>query len=268
MAIAAPLALGATSRRFRHRRVLCKSALAAPALLLASLFLAGARLFVSPGSLQKLRSTRAARCASSSLQVEGDVVPLGRHVLVRIDEPEEVTKGGILLPRQDRPKEGVVAAIGPGEANLETGTLVPVSVKPGVKVMYTKYSGSDTLECGGAEHTLIREDDILLSYEGDSVSVENLRMPRGRLLVRLIKAKETTDGGLLLSKGAAEKSTTVGEVIAVGEGELLANGEVAEPQVQVGDMVRFRYGDEVDLDVGDDRFTSVRLSSCIAKWKA
>ncbi|CAK0846906.1 unnamed protein product [Prorocentrum cordatum] len=86
-------------------------------------------------------------------------------------------------------------------------------------------------------------------------------------------------------KAAVEKTSTVGEaagpirtpaaadrgqgrVVAVGPGNVDSKGEAMPPPVAVGDMVRFRYGDEVDLDLGDDRLSAVRMSSLMAKWKA
>jgi len=79
--------------------------------------------------------------------------------------------------------------------------------------------------------------------------------------------EQETSFGLLLSKEASKQTTTAGKVIAVGPGIVLANGDEQPSPVQVGDMVRFRYGDEVDLDIGDDQFSVVSSSNCIAKWQ-
>mmetsp|Transcript_41634 Transcript_41634/g.114841 ORF Transcript_41634/g.114841 Transcript_41634/m.114841 type:complete len:266 (-) Transcript_41634:109-906(-) len=212
---------------------------------------------------------RAALCAmKSGLEIEGVVEPLGSHVLVRIAEAEEMSKGGIILPKQDKPKAGEVVAVGPGEADAESGATKPVFVAPGAKVLYSKYAGSETLQSGGIEHTLIKEDDVLVSYSGDEPSLGTLQMPRGRALVRLLEGTAETDSGILLSQGAVKQSTTVGEVMAVGAGEVGPSGKTIESPVEVGDTVRFRWGDEVELDIGDHKFSVVRTSNCIAKWKA
>eukprot|EP00933_Yihiella_yeosuensis_P023094 TRINITY_DN18035_c0_g2_i1.p1 TRINITY_DN18035_c0_g2~~TRINITY_DN18035_c0_g2_i1.p1 ORF type:complete len:143 (-),score=42.60 TRINITY_DN18035_c0_g2_i1:122-550(-) len=141
-------------------------------------------------------------------------------------------------------------------------------MKPGDTVIYSRYSGSEGVDLKGSEHVLVRENEILLSYEGDAPAIGSISMPRGKVFVKLQAAEEETSGGLLLSKGAAKQTSTVGEVIAVGPGELSSKGEEKPIPVEVGDMVRFRYGDEVDMDIGDDRYSVVEASNCIAKWKA
>lgn len=203
-----------------------------------------------------------------TIEVEGTVEPVGSHILVKVPEVSEFSVGGILLPKQETPKGGEVVAVGPGEADSKTGMLRPVEVKPGAKVVYSRYGGSTTVKCSGVEHVLVRQDEILYSYESEEATLADVKMPRGMLLVKLEEAKEETSSGLLLSKDATKPSTTSGEVVAVGDGELLANGETMAIPAEVGDMVRFRYGDEVELDIGEDRFSAVKMSNCIAKWKA
>ena len=70
--------------------------------------------------------------------MDGPLEPLGSYLLVRSASAEEVTKGGLLLPKSQKPKEGEVVAVGPGEANVESGHVVPVSVELGDKVLYSK----------------------------------------------------------------------------------------------------------------------------------
>lgn len=202
--------------------------------------------------------------------MDGEIEPLGSYVLIKVDDPEEMTKGGLLLPKKkDKPKSGEVVKTGPGEVDPDTGVEMPVLAKSGTKVLYSRYGGSDPVECGGVEHRLVREDDILLSYEGDEATTATLSMPRGKVLVRLLEGKEETDSGLILSKGAVEKTTTVGEVISIGPDEIHRSGKLMESPIDIGDIVRFRFGDEVDIDLGDEgSFSSVKLSNCIAKWKA
>lgn len=261
-----------SSRRRREpTRVLTTSMMVAVGLLLLAVpvnFITGsfgaARFRATRKPLRKI-----ARPAKELLKVDGDVQPLGSYVLVKVDEAEEMTKGGLLLPKQDKPKSGEVVKTGPGDTDSRSGTTVPVLVQPGAKVLYGRYGGAEALDIGGSEHTLVREDEVLLAFTGAEPTVASLTMPRGRILVKLQEKEETTEAGLFLSKDAVKQSTTVGEVISVGPGDInLANGDEILPQVAVGDMVRFRYGDEVDLDLGDEgRYTSVRVSSCLAKWK-
>jgi chaperonin GroES len=87
--------------------------------------------------------------------------PLGDHVLVTRSSEETKSAGGIIIPdaAQEKPQEGKVVAVGNGR-RLEDGTLRPVDLKQGDRVLFGKYSGTDvTVE--GEDHLLLREDDIL-----------------------------------------------------------------------------------------------------------
>ena len=89
------------------------------------------------------------------------VRPLDDRVLVRPDEAEERTKGGIVLPdtAKEKPARGQVIAVGPGKL-LENGQRAAVTVKPGDKVIYGKYSGSE-VRIDDVAHTILREGEIL-----------------------------------------------------------------------------------------------------------
>jgi chaperonin GroES len=86
--------------------------------------------------------------------------PLHDRIIVKPLPPEEVSKGGIILaPKaQETPQEGTVIAAGPGITN-DKGELVPLSVKAGDRVIFGKYSGSET-EIDGERVIVMREADI------------------------------------------------------------------------------------------------------------
>lgn len=86
--------------------------------------------------------------------------PLHDRVLVKPAEPEEVTKGGIILPdtAKEKPQEGEVVAIGNGKVT-DDGKTVALQVKIGDKILYGKYSGTE-ITVGGADHLIMRESDI------------------------------------------------------------------------------------------------------------
>jgi chaperonin GroES len=94
------------------------------------------------------------------------VRPLGDRVLVKRIDEEEKTKGGIIIPdtAKEKPQEGRVMAVGSGKT-LEDGKLVPLEVKAGDKILFSKYSGSD-IKLDGQEHLILRESDILGVLEG------------------------------------------------------------------------------------------------------
>ena len=86
--------------------------------------------------------------------------PLADRVVVKPSESEEVTKSGIVLPdtAKEKPQEGEVIAVGPGK--YEEGKRVPLDVKVGDKVIYSKYGGTE-VKVEGVEHLILRESDIL-----------------------------------------------------------------------------------------------------------
>ncbi|HVV86248.1 MAG TPA: co-chaperone GroES [Kofleriaceae bacterium] len=90
-----------------------------------------------------------------------NVRPLQDRLLVRRVEEQEKTKGGIIIPdaAKERPLEGNVIAVGAGK-RLEDGTLVALDVKPGDRVLFGKYSGTE-IKVDGVDHIILREEEIL-----------------------------------------------------------------------------------------------------------
>jgi chaperonin GroES len=89
------------------------------------------------------------------------IKPLQDRLVVKRIEEEEKTKGGIIIPdsAKEKPQEGRVVAIGDGKM-LESGQKAPLTVKPGDKILFGKYSGSE-IKIDGEEHLIMREDDVL-----------------------------------------------------------------------------------------------------------
>lgn len=85
------------------------------------------------------------------------IKPLGDRVLVKLEEVEEKTAGGIFIPQtaQEKTQSGVVVAVGDDET---------IKVKAGQKVMYDKYAGT-TVTIDNVDHLLIRYSDILAIME-------------------------------------------------------------------------------------------------------
>jgi len=87
--------------------------------------------------------------------------PLQDRVIVKRTEEEEKTKGGIIIPdtAKEKPIEGKVIAVGNGKVQ-EDGKVRPLDVKPGDKVLFSKYAGTE-IKIDGVEHLMMREEDIL-----------------------------------------------------------------------------------------------------------
>ncbi len=89
------------------------------------------------------------------------IKPLQDRIIVKRIEEEEKTKGGIIIPdsAKEKPQEGEVVAVGPGKV-LDNGTKVAPEVKPGNRVLFGTYAGTE-IKIDGVEHLIMREDDIL-----------------------------------------------------------------------------------------------------------
>ncbi|MCP4329225.1 MAG: co-chaperone GroES [Alphaproteobacteria bacterium] len=92
--------------------------------------------------------------------------PLHDRVLVRRLEGDEKTAGGIIIPDtvKEKPMEGAVVAIGPG-ARGEDGKLVALDVKPGDRILFGKWSGTE-VKIDGEDLIIMKESDILGIIEG------------------------------------------------------------------------------------------------------
>ncbi len=92
------------------------------------------------------------------------LVPLGDRVLVQAYDVEShvKTKSGIYIPesvQKEKPEEGTIIAV--GEGRYIDGTLVPLRVKVGDRIMFSKY-GYDELKVDGKEYLIVKEDSILV----------------------------------------------------------------------------------------------------------
>ncbi len=87
--------------------------------------------------------------------------PLQDRILVKRIDEDEKSKGGIIIPdsAKEKPQEGRVVSVGSGRVS-EDGTVRPLDVKKGDKVLFGKYGGTE-VTVDGEEHLIIREDDIL-----------------------------------------------------------------------------------------------------------
>jgi chaperonin GroES len=90
-----------------------------------------------------------------------NIRPLYDRIVVKRIEEQETTHRGIIIPdsAKEKPQEGEVMAIGKGK-RLDDGTMVALDVKVGDRVLFGKYSGSDT-KMDGTEYMIMREDDVL-----------------------------------------------------------------------------------------------------------
>jgi len=93
-----------------------------------------------------------------------NIKPLGDRIIIRVIESEETTKSGIVLPgtAKEKPMQGEVLAVGSGE--MVDGKKVPLELKVGDKVIYSKYAGTE-VKMDGKEYLIVRQSDVLAVIE-------------------------------------------------------------------------------------------------------
>jgi chaperonin GroES len=96
--------------------------------------------------------------------------PLHDRILVKRIEAEEKTPGGIIIPdtAKEKPIEGEVLAVGPG-ARDESGTVQPLDVRVGDRVLFGKWSGTEVI-IEGEDRLIMKESDVFGVIEGDAHS--------------------------------------------------------------------------------------------------
>lgn len=89
------------------------------------------------------------------------VQPLGDRVLVKPVESKEEKKGGIIIPEtaKEKSQEGEIVSTGKGKTT-EDGKVLPMDVKPGDRILYAKYSGTE-IKIDDKEYLIMHQDDIL-----------------------------------------------------------------------------------------------------------
>jgi chaperonin GroES len=93
------------------------------------------------------------------------VKPLGDRILIKIQESENKTAGGIIIPQtaQEKTQNGVVVSVGPGTKD-DKGVLEPLPVAAGQKVMFDKYAGAQ-IKIDGVDHLIVKFSDVLAVIE-------------------------------------------------------------------------------------------------------
>ena len=95
--------------------------------------------------------------------------PLYDRIVVKRIEQQEQMQGGLYIPdsAKEKPQEGEVVAVGKGK-RLENGSLVPLDVAAGDRILFGKYSGSD-IKLDNEEYLIMREDEVLGILVGPAV---------------------------------------------------------------------------------------------------
>jgi len=94
-----------------------------------------------------------------------NVRPLHDRILIKRIEEQETVKGGIIIPdtAKEKPQEGEVIAVGTGRKEKD-GKIIPLDVKPGDRILFGKYSGTD-IRIAEEEYLIVREEEVLAVLE-------------------------------------------------------------------------------------------------------
>ena len=103
-----------------------------------------------------------------------NIRPLHDRIVVKRLEDKETMQGGLYIPdsAKEKPQEGEVVAVGKGK-RLEDGKVIALDVKPGDRILFGKYSGSD-IKIDGEEYLIMREDEVLGVLEGAAKKVSKV----------------------------------------------------------------------------------------------
>jgi chaperonin GroES len=152
-------------------------------------------------------------------------------------------------------------AAGPGKLHPHTGVRIVNPVKPGDSVVFGKFDGVQ-LSYNDDVCQMIRDDDVMLIYEGSSImSLNNVRPCRDYVLVELdsMGTGETTSGIVLAAAVMKDQVPCEGTVMKVGEGRMTSTGDFANPPVAIGDRIKFKdYGGN-DVLIGGKPYSVVRM---------
>lgn len=231
-----------------------------------SLSIPGCHAFVAPGSARANDVRLGAKLEGRD--IDGALKPTNNFILVKLADIEDETEGGILLTGTAKIKktEGTVISVGPGRTHQESGLLFPMPVAEGDGVVYGKYDGTE-VDYEGEKHTLIRDDDVLVKFSGEKLTLESADVVSDNVLVKVDNSEEETSSGLVIaatSKKGSKPST--GVVVKVGPGRMASNGEIMTVDISVGDMVKFRDFAGNEVKIGADEFAVVKMTDILAKF--
>jgi len=94
--------------------------------------------------------------------VSVSIKPLEDRIVVKSVEAEQTTASGLVIPdtAKEKPQEGEVLAVGPGRWNEDGDARIPLDVKVGDRVLYSKYGGTE-IKHGGEEYLILSARDVL-----------------------------------------------------------------------------------------------------------
>ena len=150
-------------------------------------------------------------------------------------------------------------AAGPGKLHPHTGIRIHNPVSEGMSVLFGKFDGT-TVTYNDETCQMIRDDDVLLYYEGISMSIDNVVPCRDYVMVEIADENLQTSSGIVVASAVTKNNLPCeGSVVKVGEGRLGSKGEFTPSPVAVGDKVKFKDYAGNELMIGKKTYSIVRM---------
>ena len=212
--------------------------------------------------------------------------------MIKLSKVNDKTEGGLFLSStaSETPKEGVVAAAGPGFTHPLSGRLIPNPLTVGLRVLLADFGG-DKVEYNGDPHIFVDASCVLGWCDKEPLQGSNFIPALDNVLLKVeATAKETTSGIALALDEQQEGSNQVsrcltchlvtqprcppatfasalqGEVVAVGAGKFNSQGEAVPPGIAVGDKVVYARDGGVQTSIAGKKYVVVPASECLATW--
>lgn len=150
------------------------------------------------------------------------------NVLIRVDMGEAIRKSGLIVPEQARKREtpmyGTVLRVGSG-AKCDRGAFIPMMVKVGDRVVFTRYGGHEVNSDDGTEYRIISQFNIWARIKNGKL------VPQGnRMMARISKDSKTTDWGFVFPTATSdERDMIMAEIIRSGPGTIEDSTGVLTP---------------------------------------
>jgi chaperonin GroES len=159
----------------------------------------------------------------------------------------------------ERPTEGEVVSAGAGKFHPHTGIRINNPVSKGMSVLYGKFDGTP-MTYNEEQMQMIRDDDVMLHYEGVRMTKNNVTPCRDYVLVKIDEEKLETDSGVVIAASVTKDDLAcVGTVFKVGEGRMCSTGEFSPSPVAVGQIVKFKDYAGNDIKIDGEQFSLVRM---------
>jgi len=192
--------------------------------------------------------------------------PIRNYIFAKRASAPDTTEGGLVLTggAKEKPNFGTVLDVGEGGHFRLTGIKMPIVVKKGDSVVFGKFGGLE-VTFDGAKHMFVDQFDVLCKLKDGEYTADSVEPLFDRVFVKIAEKAEQTASGIMIAPSSSEIKN-IGEVMAVGQGKALENGEFEEMPVKPGDSVVWGEYVGTKLKFGRADYVVLRASDIFAAW--